>query len=120
MATLAWVAGFCHICTFMAGATSTGAVVARAAEVRQSSAMPQASLARTSAVQGHTRKASAHSPRSMCGMGEGGQSKTFLATGTEVSPSKVAVPTKRVAASVMATRTSQPAFCRPRHTSAAL
>lgn len=117
---LACVAGFCHMCTFMAGARSKGAMVARAAEVRQSSAMPQAIFAMTSAVQGHTTNTSAHSPSSIWGMDERGHVKRSVATGTEVSPSNVAVPTKRVAASVMVTRTSQPAFCRPRHTSAAL
>ena len=36
----AWVAGCCHMFTFIAGATSTGAVVARYMVVRKSSAIP--------------------------------------------------------------------------------
>ena len=68
----ACVAGFCHMWTFIPGATSTGHGQARMVVVRQSSAIPQAIFAMTLAVAGTTTAASAHSASSMCGMGEPG------------------------------------------------
>ena len=72
--TLACVAGFAHMRVFMPGATMTGQLPwqARSVLVRQSSAIPQASLAITLAVAGTTIARSAHSESSMCGMGEPG------------------------------------------------
>ncbi len=61
-------AGCSHILTFMAGATSTGASVARYMVVRKSSAMPWANLARMLAVAGATTRASAHCASAMCSM----------------------------------------------------
>ncbi len=52
----------------MAGATRTGAVVARYMVVRKSSAMPWANLARMLAVAGATTSASAHCASPMCSM----------------------------------------------------
>ena len=54
--------------TFMAGATRTGAVVARYMVVRKSSAMPWANLARMLAVAGATIRASVHCASPMCSM----------------------------------------------------
>ena len=54
--------------TFIAGATSTGARVARYMVVRKSSAMPWANLARMLAVAGATTSASAHCASPICSM----------------------------------------------------
>ena len=54
--------------TFIAGATSTGAVVARYSVERKSSAMPCANLARMLAVAGATTSASAHCASAMWSM----------------------------------------------------
>ena len=48
----ACVAGFSHICVFIAGTTTNGASVASAAAVTRLSAIPQASFARVLAVHG--------------------------------------------------------------------
>ena len=56
--------------TFMAGATITGAVVARYSVVRKSSAIPCANLARMLAVAGATTSASVLCAASMCSMAE--------------------------------------------------
>jgi hypothetical protein len=54
------------MCTFMAGATTTGARVARRTVVSRSSAMPAAILPMTSAVAGATTSTSAVSASRMC------------------------------------------------------
>lgn len=108
------------MCTFMAGTSTTGPGVANSNVDTASSAKPQAALARRFAVQGHTTTRSAHSPHATWPMAEGSKAKRSLSTGVPVSPSNVAGPTNRWAFWVRATRTSQPAFCSPRSTSAAL
>ena len=52
VAMFACVAGFSHICVFMAGTTTSGASVASAAAVTRLSAIPQASFAKVLAVHG--------------------------------------------------------------------
>ncbi len=59
MATLAAVAGCCHIRTFIAGAASTGLSVASSTVVARSCARPAAMLARMSALAGATTTRSA-------------------------------------------------------------
>jgi hypothetical protein len=68
VATLRMVAGFSHICRFIAGATSSGQSRASTRVVSRSSASPLASLARKSAEAGATRSRSASRERSMCAM----------------------------------------------------
>src|SRR5262245_36543577 len=63
---LAATAGCCSMRVFTAGATITGPVTAMKNVDRRSSAMPRASLARTLAVAGATRKASTDRASSMC------------------------------------------------------
>ena len=55
----AWVAGCCHMRTFIAGAASTGLSVASSAVLARSSAMPAAMRASRSAVAGATTTRSA-------------------------------------------------------------
>ncbi len=59
LARLSWVAPWCHIRTFIAGAISTGLSVASKAVVARSSAMPLAILAMMSALAGATTSRSA-------------------------------------------------------------
>ena len=109
----------------MAGAISSGTSAGNAtrAVVSASSAMPQATLAMMLAVAGTTSAASAHPAAVMCAMGSAASwpvSKRPVSVVWPVRASKVAVPTNFSASAVIVTRTSQPAFCRPRTTSAAL
>src|SRR5579883_1029285 len=69
-ARFACVAGWFHIFTFIAGATITGAVVARYIVVRKSSAIPCANLARMLAVAGATTSASVEVAASICSIAE--------------------------------------------------
>ena len=102
------------MCTFMAGAMMSGAVVASAVVVRRSSATPLAILAITFAVHGAMRKASASCASDTWWMGSDGSSNRPTPTVSFVSARKVAGPTNSVACSVMTTFTRTPAFCRPR------
>ena len=96
--------------TFIAGATTTGQGQASSVVLTASSAMPCAILAMTLAVAGATRARSAHSARSMCGMGLVSSSKRSRVTWWPESASKVRGPTSSQALLVIATRTSQPSF----------
>ena len=69
--------------------------------------MPLASLARLFAVAGATQATVAHFGQSMWAIAS---SKVEVRTGLPVRPAKVTGPTKRVALSLITTRTSQPAF----------
>jgi hypothetical protein len=105
----------------MAGATINGPVLARAAQVRRSSAMPTASLAITLAVHGAMTKTSPRSARAICsGRHVSRSANMSKATALCESVRKVSSPTNSVAARVMTTETSQSrAFIR-RTSSAAL
>ena len=106
---------------FMAGASSTGAVVARKSELRKSSARPCANFAIVFAVAGTTSSRSDWSASAMCSMSALSPGAHWLdTTRRRVIASKVSSPTKRRAARVITTVTSWPRFCRPRTTSTAL
>ena len=60
--------GFASMFVFIAGATSTGAFVARYNDVRKSSAMPLANLPMTFAVHGATSSSAMPSATEMCSM----------------------------------------------------
>ncbi len=55
-----------HICWFMAGATQTGALVAKYKVLSKSSAKPQANLAKVSQLAGATNTKSAQRANSIC------------------------------------------------------
>ena len=96
--------------TFMAGAMTSGAVVASAVVVSKSSARPLASFAITLAVHGAMRNKSASCAKEMWWMGSDGLSNNPTPTGSCVSERKVSGPTNSVACSVMTTFTRTPAF----------
>ena len=104
------MAGASHICTFMAGATRTGARVASSVVDMRSSAIPCAILAMMLAVAGATRTRSASWASEMWWMGSSGSSNSPTATFSWVRARKVVGPTKRVACSVMSTFTLAPRF----------
>jgi hypothetical protein len=107
--------------TFMAGARSTGARVARNSVLSASSAIPRANLPIVLAVAGATSRRSAASARLMCWMSLSAPSANWSTnTGWPDSASKVIAETKRVACSVITTRTSTSRFCSSRRTSQAL
>ncbi len=115
------VASFSHISVCMAGARTTVALVASRSAERTSLARPRAYLAIRSAVAGATTISSAHRPSVVWtippGAGSGKRSET---TACPVSAEKVSGPTNSVAARVMTTRTSAPAWVRRRATSTVL
>src|SRR5690606_29344839 len=120
-AMLACVAGCSHMRWFIAGASASGAVVARHRVVTRLSANPLASLARVLAVAGATstrvaQRASSIWPIAASAAGSHSEPRTD-------SPDrawKVVAPTKCVAPSVIATRTCAPASRRRRTRSADL
>ena len=77
--TFSCVAGFFHIALFMAGAISTGQVMASAVVESRSSAMPCASFAMMFAVAGAMIKSCAYFAREMCSISHG-RSKPSTAT----------------------------------------
>ena len=107
VATLACVALASHMFECMAGATTTGAALARTVSDTMSSAKPAASLASVLAVAGTTMIRSATRASSTCSARPSPAMST--ATGREVMPSHVERPTKSRDARVAATRTSWPA-----------
>ena len=122
-----------YIAPFMAGATISGRRQASAAAVSRLSACPVASLAIVLAEAGAIRKASARSTSSRWPIGacsgpwspgkaprSGSGSNSLTRAGAPVMPAKVAVPTKRVDASVWITRTLWPALMARRASSIAL
>ncbi len=119
--TLRWVAGLSHISTFIAGATISAQRRASTSVDSRSSARPCATLARKSALAGATTIRSRSRESSMCAMLSATRgSQRSVHTVWPVSACRVTGVTKRVAASVMATRTSQPALPSRRASSAAL
>ncbi len=99
----------------------TGAFVARYSELRKSSAMPAANLPMMFAVAGATSSSWIDEASAMCSMSAfAPRSNWLVITRCRVMASKVSGPTNSVAARVITTVTSWPAFCRPRTTSTAL
>src|SRR5437660_250870 len=119
-ATLAATAGWAHMASFIAGATTTGQRAASTVAATRSSAWPLASRATRSAVAGATSATCAQSPSSTCGSGGPAGANRSVWTGRPDRPWNVAGPTNRVAAAVIATRTSQPAWTSRETTSATL
>ena len=107
VATLARVAGCCHISVCMAGARSTGQVAVSSVLVSRSSARPCAARASRSAVAGATTTRSAVRPMATCGT-SCASLHTSVTTGWPDSADHVGSPTKRSAASVGTTVTSWP------------
>ena len=94
------------MCVFIAGASTSGAVLASAAEVSRLSASPWASLATVFAEAGATTSTSQRATSSRCEIGlwsragspgkaprAGSGSNSSTSTGAPVTPSKVARPT---------------------------
>ena len=105
----------------MAGATTTGADVARQMAVTTSSARPAAMAASQRAVAGATTTRSAVSAATMCPMRESASSSRGSSwTLRRVSVSSVNGPRNWAAEWVMAAWTSAPAAIRARASSAAL
>ena len=118
---MARVAGWRYISPSMAGATMTGAAVARQVAVMASPARPLAMAASQWAVAGATRMASAASAATMCAMRSSGSSSSgSCSTWRRVSAASVSGPRKCVALGVMAACTSAPAAWSARASSAAL
>jgi hypothetical protein len=120
-ATLRCVAGFSHISTFIAGASTSGQRRATHSAASRSSARPCTTRAMKSAVAGATTTKPRSRDSSMCPIESATRaSHRSVHTGWPDSACRVAVPMKRVAASVIATRTSAPALISRRVSSAAL
>src|SRR5512143_3978157 len=121
VARFSWTAGCSYMLTFMAGATSTGAFVARYSVLSASSAMPRANLPRMLAVAGATSSRSASSAIETWRMSPFAPGAHWSwKTGWRERASNVIGATKRVAAAVITTRTSAPRRCSSRSTSQAL
>ena len=119
--TFARVALACHICWFIAGATTRGAVVARHRVERRSSASPWASRASTLAVAGATSTRSAHRASSMCPIPASAcSSSSSQCTGLDESAWKVNGATNSRAPAVITTLTSNSLSRNRRTRSAAL
>ncbi len=122
--TLRCVAGFSHISTFIAGATSSGVVErlrASASVDSRSSARPCATFARKCAVAGATISACAPRVRSMCGIALAvDRSHWSDATGRPESACIVVAVTNSRAAAVITTCTVAPWSCRRRTSSQTL
>ena len=114
-------AGCRNMLTFMAGATSTGEVVARNSVLSASSAIPRANLPSVLAVAGATSNRSAASAKLTCRMSPSAPRANWsMKTRWRDSASNVIAPMKRVACSVITTWTSTPRLCSSRSTSQAL
>ena len=121
MATLACVAGWAYMSPSIAGATTTGAAVARQVAVTTSAASPWAIAPSQWAVAGATRIASAASAVSTWPIRPSGRrSSTSASTWRRESAASVRGATKRVAEGVMRTCTSAPSARRRRSRSTAL
>ncbi len=119
--TLRCVAAFSHISTFIAGASMSGQRRARHSADSRSSASPCATFAMKSALAGATTMRSRSRESSMCAMLSATRlSHRSVHTGCPDSACIVTGVMNRVAASVMATRTSTPARASSRTSSAAL
>ncbi len=115
------VAAFSHIARFIAGATATGARVARQTAVRGSLARPCASRASTSALAGATSTASAHRARAMWPMAASDSgSRKSSRTACPETACRVSGVINLHADGVITTRTSAPASRSRRTTSGLL
>ena len=120
-ATLSRVAGWVHMSPSIAGATTTGALVARIAAVTASSAIPLAIAPSQRAVAGATTIASALSATTMCPIRWSGSSpSTSVSTGWRDRAAKVSGLTNRAADGVSMTTTSAPSAVSRRSSSTAL
>ena len=120
-ATFAVVAGWVHMSPSIAGATTTGAEVARQVAVTTSPASPLAIAPSQCAVAGATTMASAASPIRMWPIRPSGRrSSSSVSTGWRESAANDRAPTKRVAVGVSMTATSAPSARRRRSSSTAL
>ena len=112
--------------TFIAGATTTGALVARYSVVRKSSATPLANLAMQSAVAGATTSKSMDWATAICSMALSTLASWSAApnmrvmTFCPVRAAKVSGRTNSWACAVMMTCTASPFCCSSRTSSAAL
>ena len=117
--TFRTVAGFLHICTFIAGQSISGHSRASKVLETKSSAIPLAAFAMILAVAGATTIRSLFLRREICGSRILG-SHISSATGFPLSVSNVSGPTNCAAALVIMTSTSAPAFTSRRRSSQAL
>src|SRR5882762_5192777 len=127
ISTFSRVAAWLHIFTFMAGATTTGAVDARYKVVRKSSAIPRANFAMMSAVAGATSNKSVRCATAMCSMALSRLApppeespKRSVITFCPLSDANVSGVTNSRAPRVITTSTVNPSCCRRRTSSAAL
>ena len=105
----------------IAGATTTGADVARQVAVTTSPASPFAIEASQCAVAGATTMTSAASPTTMCPIRPSGSSSSMsVSTGCRDSAANDSGPTKRAAVGVSITATSAPSARSRRSSSTAL
>jgi len=105
----------------IAGATTTGALVARQAAVTTSPASPLAIAPSQCAVAGATTIASAESPTTMCPMRPSGRrSSSSDSTGWRERAANVSGPTNFVADGESSTTTSAPSAVSRRSSSTAL
>lgn len=105
----------------IAGATTTGALVARHAAATVSPAIPPAMVPIQWAVAGATTIASAASAMTMCPIRPSGRrARTSVSTGCRDSAANDRGPTNRLAAGVSITTTSAPSARRRRSSSTAL
>ncbi len=119
--TFSRVAGWFHMWTFMAGATSTGARVASSRVVTRSSARPCAMRASRWAVAGATTTSSAQSASAMWSISpSSAASKSSLRTERPERVWSTSGETKRAASGVSTQRTSWPARRRARTSSGTL
>ncbi len=120
-ATFACVAGWVHMSPSIAGATTTGADVARHAAVTASDEIPLAIAPSQRAVAGATTIASAVSATTMCPIRSSGSSpRTSVSTGCRDRAANVSGPTNVAADGVSITTTSAPSARRSRSSSTAL
>src|SRR5437899_1632857 len=109
-ARFSWTAGFDHIASFIAGATTTGPRDASSVAVTMSSDWPLATRLMMFAVAGASSVTCAQSPRNTCGSAGPSAAHRPVSTGLPVTPWNEAAPTNRVAEAVIATLTSAPAW----------
>ena len=106
---MAWVAGWAYISPSIAGATTTGAAVARQVAVRESAARPLAIAPSQWAVAGATTMASTVSAITMWPIRPSAwRARTSPSTGWPDSAARVSGATNRVAVGVTTTTTSAP------------
>ena len=119
--TLARVAGWDHMSPSIAGATTTGADVARTAAVTVSPASPLAIAPSQWAVAGATTIASAVSATTMCPMRPSGRRpRTSVSTGVREAPREVSGPPTSPPTALGLTTTSAPSARSRRTSSTAL